>query len=364
MEKKTIIVILIVLVILIGIILGIAAMRNREVTINDEIIDEVGTIEPRTQIDKIANGLSTVRYDKDYGFEKFLEQGGASSDSEVIQFLTNNLSSKMSKVEFNNDLFGCSTLATKDANGNHLFGRNFDWYNCEALVVISNPEDSYSSISTVNTNFISASGTAKMMMNMSDEIKTIASLYAPLDGMNEKGFCISVNYIEDNSSINQNTNKPDITTTTAIRLLLNKASDVDDAIKILEQYDMHSSMNWMVHFAISDSKGNSKVVEYVNNEMRVTDTTVVTNFYIDKGEKHGIGTQQSHERYEILTNTLSEKLVMNMDDVKNALKSVCKAHWNDGETTEWSIVFNQDTGEVHYYHKENYDKVYKFKIDM
>ncbi len=33
MEKKTIIMILIVLVILIGIILGIAVMRNREVTI-------------------------------------------------------------------------------------------------------------------------------------------------------------------------------------------------------------------------------------------------------------------------------------------------------------------------------------------
>lgn len=46
MKKKTIMVILIVLVILMGIVSGIFVMKNKEITISDEIIDEVGTIEP------------------------------------------------------------------------------------------------------------------------------------------------------------------------------------------------------------------------------------------------------------------------------------------------------------------------------
>lgn len=39
-----------------------------------------------------------------------------------------------------------------------------------------------------------------------------AALYAPLDGMNEKGVAISVNMIQDSAVIDQNTEKPDITT--------------------------------------------------------------------------------------------------------------------------------------------------------
>ena len=154
---------------------------------------------------------------------------------------------------------------------------------------------------------------------LNDEIKTTAAMYAPLDGMNEKGLCVAVNMIQDRESIEQNTDKSDITTTTAVRLLLNKAADVDEAVEILKNYDMHSSMGMMVHFAIADSSGKSVAVEYINNEMIVTETPIVTNFYISDGDKYGIGTQQSHERYEILAKTLAENSNMAMQDVANAL---------------------------------------------
>lgn len=41
----------------------------------------------------------------------------------------------------------------------------------------------------------------------------------------------------------------------------------------------------MIHLALTDTTGRSVVVEYVNNEMIVTQTTVVTNFYLAEGEK-------------------------------------------------------------------------------
>ena len=64
--------------------------------------------------------------------------------------------------------------------------------------------------------------------------------------MNEKGLAVSVNMIQDSVSINQDTGKPDLTTTTAIRLLLDKAANVEEALELLRQYDFHSSMGMMV----------------------------------------------------------------------------------------------------------------------
>ena len=361
MGKKS--VIIIILIIILGIIVG-AIMSKKNKQIPQEMIGEDNLINPSAQIYELDKGLSTVKYDNDYNFEEFLNQGGASSDSEVIRFLTNTVSKSMSELEFNDKSFGCSTISTKSENGDRIFGRNFDWYNCEGMIVVSRTPGNYKSISTVNMDFIKA-GAGISSIVMSDEMKTIASLYAPIDGMNEKGVCISVNYIEDSSKIEQNTSKPDITTTTAIRLILNKAASTEEAIKLLEQYDMHGSMGYMTHLCLSDRNGKSVVVEYINNEMKVIDTPVVTNFYIAEGEKHGIGTQQSHERYDILMKRLEEtNNQMSMEDVKNSLESVCKNHYHDGETTEWSIVFNQTTGETQYYHRENYNQSYKFMLDM
>lgn len=48
------------------------------------------------------------------------------------------------------------------------------------------------------------------------------------DGLNEMGLAVSVNMIQDNATIEQNTDKKDITTTTAVRLLLDQAADVEE----------------------------------------------------------------------------------------------------------------------------------------
>lgn len=335
-------------------------MENNE-TKESKDIENTTVIAPSSEIVKLEEGLSSVRYDGDYGFDEYLEQGGAASDSKVMNFLVRNLLSEASDMEYKGSVFGCSTISVKSPVGESLFGRNFDWNRCEALVVSANPDDGYASISTVNMDFISA-GAGARLERLPSEMRTIAAIYAPLDGLNEKGLAISVNMIQDSATINQDTGKPDITTTTAIRLLLDKAANVDEALQLLEQYDMHASMRMMVHFALADTKGRSVVVEYVNNEMIVTDTPVVTNFYFAEGEKNGIGTEQSHTRYDILMGKLSETDTMTMDQVRDALDSVSKDNFEEFESTEWSVVFNQSSGEVRYYHRENYENSYTFFV--
>ena len=184
-----------------------------------------------------------------------------------------------------------------------------------------------------------------------------------MDGINEEGLCVAVLMIDDPDATDQDTGKPGITTTTAVRLLHDKAANVEEAIGLLEQYDMHASAGMMLHLALIDRSGRSVAVEYVNNEMSVIETPVVTNFYLTPGEKYGIGTAQSHTRYDMLMTHLSEQPVMDMEDMKEAMASVSKNNFGEFASTEWTVVYDQDTGELRYYHRENYDDYMTFSIE-
>lgn len=313
-----------------------------------------------SQVTVLESGFSSASFSGDDGFEAFLAQGGASSDGEVTRFLA---STMLADVSVGGGAFGCSTLTVGTPEGHQLFGRNFDWQSCEALVVTSKPSQGYASISTVNLGFISQAGGGGLNRLLEqNDVRVLAALYAPLDGMNEKGLAVSVNMIQDGASIGQNTDKPDLTTTTAVRLLLNKAASVDEALELLGQYDLHGSMGMMIHFALADTTGRGVVVEYIDNEMVVTETPVVTNFYLAEGAKHGVGSRQSHERYDILTRALADHPAMTMEDVRDALDSVSKDNFNEFESTEWSAVFDLSEGTAHYYHRENYENRYTFSI--
>lgn len=358
-KKYMFLIIAIIIIIIVGIYLILKNMSGNQkakkytadgmpITLSDEPIE-------------LDDGLSAVQYDGNYKFDTFLEQGGAKSDQEVVQFLAENIIGEKIDTGIFQSLFGCSTIAAKSVDGDILFGRNFDWNKCNAVIVMSKTDNGYNSISTVNEDFIK-SGVGMLYNKLDQEIKTIPALYAPLDGMNEKGLVVSVNMIQDSSTIEQNSEKPDITTTTAVRLLLDKAATTDEAVSLLSGYDMHASMGYMVHFAISDSSGNSVCVEYINNEMSVVETPVVTNFYLTEGEKYGIGTDQSHERYQMLIDQLNQTPQMSMDNIRDALNSVSKDNFRGFESTEWSIVFNQTSGEVRYYHRENFENEYIFNV--
>lgn len=366
MKKKTMI-FLLTSAMAIGMLSGCRAdnsrdSRNAENTNENKNIDwNTVRITPTEDIEELESGLSVVRYEGNHGFDEFLEQGGADSDMGVAEFLMEQLSDSGLSLLFGGNPFGCSTLSVQGEDGSYIFGRNFDWEQSEALIVSCRPEDGYASISTVNTDFIQSGGID--ITRLPDNIQALVGLYAPLDGMNEEGLAVSVNMIQDSDTIDQNTEKPDITTTTAVRLLLDKAATVEEAVELLEQYDLHASMDMMIHFALADARGNSVVVEYIDNEMTVIQTPAVTNFYLTEGDKYGIGTEQSHERYETLMDTLEKQGTMNEMEVRDALDSVSKDNFGEFESTEWSIVMNQETKELTYFHRENYDSGYTISVE-
>lgn len=295
-------------------------------------------------IKELEKGLSFASLTGDFGLEDFIENGGANNDKAVVRFLMEGA--------------GCSTIQMEQKDGGYLFGRNFDWNHCNALILRTKPAAGYSSISTVNTDFIKAGAGIPFLP---EEMLLRAAVYAPLDGMNEKGLCVSVNMIQDSATINQNTGKKGLTTTTAIRVLLDKAATVEEAVQILSEYDLHASFGYMVHFAISDAYGKSVVIEYINNEMVVIETPVLTNFYLAEGQKKGIGTSQSHQRFAVLEKWNGKK-ADGVSTVAKILESVSKHNYNEFESTEWSAVFDQKNMTATYFHRERYGKSWTYKI--
>ena len=309
----------------------------------------------------LEDGLYSMEYSGDYGLDNFLEQGGGASDMAVADYVIGRLFHGLVNLNLQGRPFGCSTLSVSDSQGGQLFGRNFDWGHCTTLIVQAKPKDGYASVCTVNMDFLN------LGLNLSESafvrLMSAAAPYAPMDGMNEKGLCVAVLMIEDRPGFNQNTGKPDLTTTTAVRLLLDRAADVQEALALLERYDLHASAGMMVHFAIADAAGHSVVAEYINNEMSVVETPIATNFYLTLGGKYGIGTEESKLRYEILQDTLAEYPAMSAEEVRDVLDSVSKHNFNSVyASTEWSTVFDQTNGTAQYYHRENFENFWLFEI--
>lgn len=312
-------------------------------------------------IEKLEDGLYSMEYNGDYGFEEFLARGGGASDGAVANYLVEFLSRGFYKIEseVQTGEFGCSTICTQDEHGTVLFGRNYDWEECQTMIAHTRPKAGYESISTCCIDFLGFGEGYAPDGSMVDRMQTLAAIYVPLDGMNEKGLVVADLMAGDNEETHQQTDKPDLTTTTAIRLLLDRAADVDEAIALLEQYDMNSSIGSAHHLSLADAGGKSVVVEYVNGEMLVTETKVVTNHYLSDCGKQGVGSRQSHLRFDTLS---AHTGPADEIDVRDMLKSVAQMNYpqteGSWEKTMWSIVYCPLGRCADFYFAENYEHGY------
>ena len=300
-----------------------------------------------------------IEFAGDDHFDEFLSEG-ASSDSDAIRFALKYCSSETNEVMNGQQItmpeFGCSSVVAKAKNG-YLYGRNFDYADCNMVILKSNPKYGYKSISTVNPDFLGANN---IEMRVIDATPTydlgLLCQYAPLDGMNEKGLYVSVLMLPSEYSIRQQTKNPDITVTTLVRLLLNKADSVASAKSLLKKYDLNASVN--VHFAIADKDGKSVVAEYIDNELTFSNTKAVTNTYIAKNNyKVQSASPTSKARMSTLNKFLKDHKKAKASDVKHALSDVKQPH------TQWSVIYNTKTKSATYYRRGKFNKSYTYKVN-
>ncbi len=304
---------------------------------------EIQTIRSIRQVDEA--GMLMIDVTADYGLSELVASGGVSSDSELVSFVVRHLL-KGIPLQFNIPDFGCSTFQARTAEGEWLFGRNYDLNDIPGMIVRTDPQDGYASISIANISVLGYDD-EHLPDSFLSGIISLAAPYVLMDGMNEMGFSIGVLLIRDVEPTHQDQGGLDMTTTAAMRWLLDQAADVDEAIAMLESMDMHASANASYHFQMADAKGNSAVVEYVDNELRVIrkqpqQQQMLTNFLISE-DVYGFGTGQ--DRYAILQQTLEENEgILSEQQAMDLLQAVSQDKISEKtgtrSATQWSVVYN------------------------
>lgn len=305
-----------------------------------------------------SKAFFNMTYHGDYGFDRFLATG-ASTDSELVQFIVKELTHGI-PLKFDLPDLGCSTFVAQNEEGDTLFGRNFDMYDSPAMMVTTQPDNGYRSISMVNLAYVGYSK-EKLPYSVLDRVLAMTGPYVPVDGMNEKGLAVSVMLI-DTEPTNQVSDKVDITTTTAIRMMLDKAATVEEAVSLLQQYDMHSSANSSYHFLIADASGQSALVEYIGSEMSVLwGEKISTNFLLTPGD-YDFGAGQ--DRYQIIEERLTAQGgVLSEEDAMEVLRACRQEIQPDkNSSTQWSCVYNLNKLTVDVAIQMDYDTIYHFSL--
>ena len=285
-------------------------------------------------------GLFQMTYYSDYGFDEFLK-AGAENDGEIEAFLVKHL---LKGLPINLDLAGggCTVFVTKNENGDVLFGRNWDFSYSPGMQVFTRPKNGYASVSTANLAFVGYSeDNLPSGLNFSSFL-ALAAPYVPIDGMNEKGVAMALLAVPE-SEPPFDENKVMLNTTTAIRLVLDKAASVDEAVELLSQYNIYFSYGIDSHFLIGDASGKSVLVEYYDGGMQVVTTDedyqVASNFIAYNGVNIGEGFNE-FERYDRVREAIdSNGCVLSVEQSVALLAEVCITY-NGEDKLEWTAIYN------------------------
>lgn len=303
----------------------------------------------------------------DYYFDQFLEEGGASSDTELISFITSCIGKGMIPLQIEESSISCSSFTAVTEECDRVFGRNYDFDKTNTAIVYTNPGNGrHASVSTVDLQFLGIDPDAGIT-GLADKFLCLAAPYAPLDGVNDAGVSCGIYMTYQGAetvATNQQTDKPDITSTTMLRMILDYASTVDEAIELVEQYDLHDSANTSYHYMVADAQGNSAILEWVagtdqtDNDGSARQLNVirndpqqnyqcVTNFVLTPGYYEERDEMGGKDRYDLLTSTLSDSDGVVADDqaAMDVLALVGRRTWVvEGDhtqgTTVHSVVYN------------------------
>ena len=315
-------------------------------------------------VKQLDEGLYYMEFKGDDGLEGLLKAGGGRNAAEISTYVVRFLSKGFSKAptaESAAEPYGCAALTTRTPDDHFMMGRNFDFSDATALILHTRPRKGYESIATFNLKFFGFGGDWKPD-TFGHKYVALTCLFFALDGVNEKGLAIADLMAGDEVETHQDRGNIALTTTSALRYVLCRAATVDEAVELLRSIDMHSEIGAAHHYAISDASGRSVVAEYIDGELVVTDTPVVTNHYLAPA-KYLVGLQPGDHRYDILEDKYVDALgVFDEEDLREAMESVSQAPNGAFGGTQWTVLWDLDAHTATYYLRRNFDKAYSFRL--
>lgn len=388
--KKILLTVLAVLVVLLVLAFaGIWAVWHNEIS----SVASIRMLRERND-DHLDGAVYSMEVKGDFYLDDFVAQGGVSSDTELIQFITDNITHGVVNLNMTAPEIGCSSFTATAENGDALFARNYDFSKTNAMLVFTEAnEGRHATISTVDLQFLGID-VDQDMTGLMDKVICLAAPYAPLDGINDAGVSCGIYMTyqggEETVATDQDTDKPDFTSTTLLRLILDYADSVEEAVEIASSYDLHDSANTSYHYMVADSTGKSAILEWTNDS--AVDTTdndgsqrtlkvvyndqdsaigereaasnyqVVTNFVLQSGYYDGVPAENKKgaDRYDRLYQELqaTDGVVADEQAAMDILQAVGRRGWDNDDKnscTVHSAVYNLTQKTVLWVTNENYD---------
>lgn len=276
-----------------------------------------------------------------------------------------------------------SFQARKDGEEGYWYGRNYDFFKNPTLVTVSHPKKGYASIAVSDMSHFGYS-LDKVPDSFKNKVLCIASIYAPVDGINEKGLCTSIMALPNQAS-QQNTGKPAVGTTIIMRLFLDRCATVQEALDLLATVDVRhdAGVGSGYHYMVADANGDCAVIEFDKNDgwktmivrkdaainyMHVTNHLLDPKYYTTEPDPE-VGNPNSHswERYAKVEEYLgSRNGVANFAEAQECLSLV---HWKDLvwpngmiEDTQYSNVYDQSAIKLYLRNWNDYDTTCEFGL--
>lgn len=332
----------------------------------------------------------TMHVKGDFYLDDFVAQGGVTNDTELISFVTSHITKGLIPLSISDPEIGCSSFTARSESGDMLFARNYDFSKTNTCIVTTDAnEGRHASISTVDLQFLGMD-VDQNVDSFLQKATCLAATYAPLDGINDAGVACGIYMTYQGGAqtvpTDQNTDKPDLTSTTLLRLILDYADNVDDAVEIAAAYDLHDSAKTSYHYMVADASGKSAILEWVagtdatdndgaqralkviyhDNTATGADSEgayqVITNFILQDGyyDDSPAEEKKGYDRYEEITNRLRETggIVKDEAAAMDILRAVGRRSWknDDGnDCTVHSVVYNLTDKTAAWTPNEHYD---------
>lgn len=268
--------------------------------------------------------------------------------------------------------YGCSAFSIADSDQEILMGRNYDFkIDTSSLLVHCTPKNGYESVAFAALSNISAN---QPDASLSKKIAVLTAPFICLDGMNEKGVSIAVLTLDSEPTVQQ-TGKQTIFTTLAIRLVLDRAATTQEAVDLLNSYDMFATSGRDYHFYITDASGDGRVVEYDCDDparpLVATPIRAITNFYglypdrVLPNQKNGIY-GHGRERYDNIEAVLNGTDTYTVDTAWDALKaSAQNPNPNDvTSNTQWSLIYNDTQRTAQFVLRRDWNTIVFYDLNL
>ena len=278
----------------------------------------------------------------------------------------------------------CTSFQAAQSDGSGFwYGRNYDFYKNPTMVTISRPKKGYASIAVSDMSHFGYD-LEKLPAKFLARVNCLASIYAPVDGINEKGLCTSIMALPRQAA-RQESGKHKVGTTVIMRLWLDKCATVQEALDLAASLDIcHDAVVGSgYHYMVADASGDCAVLEFDKedgwksmvvrkaegaNSMLVTNHLLSEKYYttvpdIAVGNPHS----KSWWRYETAGAYLAEHQgILSFEQAQECLAQV---HWKDlvwedgtVEDTQYSNVHDQENITLALRNWNDYETTVKFSL--